>query len=270
MIFVAVFILLFQLSSVFAQSFNFDFRYPSRYGYGPVSGISGAITTALNIVFGGIVEPIFNTLQFNFYGATKLALWIVLYMLFSAVLKKYFDKMNMQKKFSKIISAILALFSVVFIPTQTLDFLFRDLLGGFVGFLLLAAIVALPIYLLTKWSREHSDDRGINLFTALMFLVLVLVLTELNNQFVYAFNYGFVQSLTSLIVSFGVIVALILCIHRAYLGFRREGGNEETERHEVREERDELEGVKGLANNLVGLVNNLRQNIHNVSRAWQK
>ena len=256
-----VFSILFQLSGVFAQSFGF--RYNQGYGS---TGVSSAISNVFDIIFGGIVGPFFDAINFNFYGATKLALWIILYLLLSHGLKKVLGKDGMHNKFSKVIAAIIALLSVAFISPNLLDLVFRDILGGLVGFLLLAAAVALPIYYLFKWSSDNADNRAVNLLSALMFFLLIIVFSELNNQFMSVFNYGFMQTITSLLLAFGVITALILCIQRAYLGFKGMGGNSEA--HEERrpaEREDEFAEVKSLANNLIGAVNNLRQNIHNVS-----
>jgi len=208
-----------------AQGFGFDFRYGgSRSGY-VSSGVAGAITSALDIIFGGVIGPIFDAIEFNFYGATKLALWIILYLIFSNIFKNYFSKKGIHNKFSKIIAAIMALFSVVFIPINVLDLVFRNMLGGLVGILLLAAVIGFPLYYLFKWSRDNKDDRAVNLVSALLFFLLMIVFSQLNNQFVYAFRYGLVQSITSLAVSFGILFALIMCIHRAYLGFKGIAGN---------------------------------------------
>ena len=145
-------LLLFLLSvSVFAQDFGFDFQFGRRSGtgygggYGAGSSISNAISSALDTIFGGILGPFFDAIRFNFYSAVKLALIIVLYLVFSTVFKNFFGSRGMHPKFAKVIAAILALFSVVFIPESLLDLVFRDLLSGFVGYLLLAAVVVLPL-----------------------------------------------------------------------------------------------------------------------------
>ena len=260
---------LFLLSvSVFAQNFGFDFQFgkrsaPSR-GYGTGSGVSNAISSALDTIFGGILGPFFDAIRFNFYSAVKLSLIIVLYLVFSNVFKTFFGSRGMHPKFAKVIGAILALFSVVFIPENLLDLVFRDLLSGFVGYLLLASVVAVPLYYLFKWSRDNKEDRAVNLVSAFLFFTLVIVFSELHNQFVYTLNYGFVQTLSSLTITFGIIFALVLFIHRLYMGFKgREGGEGREERG--REERDEYESEKSAAQRLISLANELRQHIHQVS-----
>ncbi len=273
--FVLVFILCLLSIDVFAQDFGFDFQFgrrsaPAGGGFGAGSGVSNAISTALDIVFGGIVGPIFNAIEFNFYSAVKLALILVLYLVFSNIFKNFFGNRGMHPKFAKVIAAILALFSVVFIPEHLLDILFRDLLGGGVGFLLLAAAVAFPIYYLYKWSADNKDNKAVNLVSALLFFILIIVFSELHDQFVYAFNYGFIQTLTSLIVTFGIILALILFVHRLYMGFKEteEGKREKEEKIEKKrrmEEKDEYENAKGLASQLIGSLNNVREHIHNLS-----
>lgn len=263
---------LFLLSvSVLAQDFGFDFQFgkrsaPSR-GYGTGSGVSNAISSALDIVFGGILGPFFDAIRFNFYSAVKLALIIVLYLVFSTVFKTFFGSKGMHPKFAKVIGAILALFSVVFIPESLLDLVFRDLLSGFVGYLLLAAVVALPLYYLFKWSRDNKDDRAVNLVSAFLFFTLIIVFSELHNQFVYTFNYGFVQTLTSLTITFGIIFALVLFIHRLYMGFKGLGGGGEREEEGERIERDEYGSEKSAAQRLISSANELRHHIHQVSDA---
>lgn len=265
--FALVFFLCLLSINVFAQSFGFDFQYGRRSGgFGTGNSISNAISSALDVVFGGIVGPVFDAIRFNFYGATKLALWIVLYLIFSNVFKKFFGGRGMHDKFSKIIAAILALFSVAFIPERLLDLVFRDLLGGLVGALLLIAAIGLPLYFLFKWGRDHPDDRAVNLISALLFFLLLIIFAELHDLFVNAFNYGFIQSLTSLIVIFGIIFALIMMIHRLYLGFKKHGGERGEERAERNvEERDEFENEKSSAQRLINLTNELRQHIHQIS-----
>lgn len=252
---------------IFAQGFGFDFQYGgSRSGY-VSSGVAGAITSALDIIFGGVVGPLFDAIEFNFYGATKLALWIILYLIFSNIFKNYFSKKGMHNKFSKVIAAIMALFSVVFIPASVLDLVFRDMLGGLVGILLLAAVIGFPLYYLFKWSRENREDRAVNLVSALLFFLLMIVFSQLNNQFVFAFTNGLVQSITSLAVSFGILFALIMCIHRAYLGFKGIGGGssradaEESER--PRE--DKFKEAKALAQQAVRQLNLMGQSIDSLS-----
>ncbi len=264
-------LLLFLLSvSVLAQDFGFDFQFgkrsaPSR-GYGSGTSISNAISSALDTIFGGILGPFFDAIRFNFYSAVKLALIIVLYLVFSTVFKTFFGSKGMHPKFAKVIGAILALFSVVFVPESLLDLIFRDLLSGFVGFLLLAAVVALPLYYLFTWSRDNKDDKAVNLVSAFLFFALVIVFSELHNQFVYSFNYGFVQTLSSLTITFGVIFALVLFIHRLYMGLKGgEGGERDPSREEGREERDEFESEKSSAQRLISSANEIRQHIHRVS-----
>ena len=267
----ALVLLIFLLSvNVFAQSFGFDFQYGRRTGgFGAGSSVSNAISSALDLIFGGIVNPIFDSVRFNFYGATKLALWIILYLIFANIFKKFFGGRGMHDKFSKIIAAILALFSVAFIPERLLDLAFRDLLGGLVGFLLLAAAVGLPLYFLYKWGKDHPEDRTVNLVSALVFFLLVIVFTELHDQFVNAFNYGFVQSLSSLVVIFSIIFALIMFIQRLYLGLKGLGGREaraeEQERH--REEADEISGVRDTVLNTIALSNEIIEQLHNTGNA---
>ena len=274
-------LLLFLLSvSVFAQDFGFDFQFGRRSGtgygggYGAGSSISNAISSALDTIFGGILGPFFDAIRFNFYSAVKLALIIVLYLVFSTVFKNFFGSRGMHPKFAKVIAAILALFSVVFIPESLLDLVFRDLLSGFVGYLLLAAVVVLPLYLIFKWSRDNKEDRAVNLVSAFLFFALIIVFSELHNQFIYALNYGLVQTLSSLTITFGVIFALVLFVHRLYLGFKGEEGGErehsrersrEESRDENREERDEFEREKSSAQRLISIANDLRQNIHHIS-----
>lgn len=252
---------------IFAQGFGFDFQYGgSRSGY-VSSGVAGAITSALDIIFGGVVGPLFDAIEFNFYGATKLALWIILYLIFSNIFKNYFSKKGMHNKFSKVIAAIMALFSVVFIPASVLDLVFRDMLGGLVGILLLAAVIGFPLYYLFKWSRENREDRAVNLVSALLFFLFMIVFSQLNNQFVFAFTNGLVQSITSLVISFGILFALIMCIHRAYLGFKGIGGGssradaEESER--LRE--DKFKEAKALAQQAVRQLNLMGQSIDSLS-----
>ena len=162
--------------NVLAQDFGFDFQFgkrsaPARGGYGAGSGVSNAISSTLDIIFGGIVGPIFNAIEFNFYSAVKLALILVLYLVFSNIFKNFFGSQKMHPKFAKIIAAILSLFSVVFIPEHLLDILFRDLLSGGVGFLLLAAAIAFPLYYLFKWSADNKDNKAVNLVSALLFSI---------------------------------------------------------------------------------------------------
>ena len=265
--FALVFFLCLLSINVFAQSFGFDFQFGRRTsGFGAGSSVSNAIGSALDLIFGGIVGPVFDAVRFNFYGAVKLALWIVLYLIFSNVFKNFFGGRGMHPKFAKVIAAILALFSVVFIPETLLDLIFRDLLGGLIGLLLLVAVVALPLYYLFKWGRENKEDRAVNLISGFLFFLLMIVFSELHNQFVYAFNYGWIQSLSSLIVTFGIIFALVMFIHRLYLGFKKQDGErrEEGREREV-EERDEFEGAKGHAQQLIGNLNNIREHIHSLS-----
>ncbi|MEK6856922.1 MAG: hypothetical protein AABX49_02820 [Nanoarchaeota archaeon] len=268
--------------NVLAQDFGFDFQFgkrsaPARGGYGAGSGVSNAISSTLDIIFGGIVGPIFNAIEFNFYSAVKLALILVLYLVFSNIFKNFFGSQKMHPKFAKIIAAILSLFSVVFIPEHLLDILFRDLLSGGVGFLLLAAAIAFPLYYLFKWSADNKDNKAVNLVSALLFFILIIVFSELHDQFVYAFNYGFIQTLTSLVVTFGIIIALILFIHRLYMGFKeteeqkreneeKEGRKEgRKEKKRMMEEKDEYETAKGHASQLVGNLNVIREHIHSLS-----
>lgn len=259
-------LLVFLLSiDVFAQGFGFDFQYGRRpAGFGAGSSISNAIGSALDLVFGGIIRPVFDAVRFNFYGAVKLALWIVLYLIFSNVFKNFFGGRGMHPKFAKVIAAIIALFSVVFIPETLLDLIFRDLLSGFVGYLLLAAVIGLPLYYLFKWSRDNKEDRAVNLVSAFLFFVLILVFSELNNQFVYAFNYGFVQSLTSLTVTFGVLFALIMFIHRLYLGLKGLGG-QKREGEEEKPKEDKFREAKALAQQAIRQLDNYGEHIDNLS-----
>ena len=263
----ALVLLIFLLSvNVFAQSFGFDFQYGRRAGgFGVGSSVSNAISSALDLIFGGIVNPIFDSVRFNFYGATKLALWIVLYLIFANTFKNFFGGRGMSPKFAKIIAAILALFSIAFIPERLLDLVFRDLLGGLVGFLLLAAAVGLPSYFLYKWGKDHPENRGVNLISALVFFLLIIIFTELHDQFVNAFNYGFVQSLSSLAVIFSIIFALIMFIQRLYLGLKGLGGKEdEAEKQEKhREEADEISGVRDTVLNTIALSNEIIEQLHN-------
>lgn len=264
-----VVLFLFLLSvSAFAQDFGFDFQFgkrsaPSR-GYGTGSGVSNAISSALDIVFGGILGPFFDAIRFNFYSAVKLALIIVLYLVFSTVFKTFFGSKGMHPKFAKVIGAILALFSVVFIPESLLDLVFRDLLSGFVGYLLLAAVVALPLYYLFKWSRDNKDDRAVNLVSAFLFFALIIVFSELHNQFVYTFNYGFVQTLTSLTITFGIIFALVLFVHRLYMGFKGREGEEREEKKEKPKE-DRFRDAKSVAQHIIGQLDRFGGHIDNLS-----
>ncbi|MBI2507880.1 hypothetical protein HYV89_02905 [Candidatus Woesearchaeota archaeon] len=261
----ALILLIFLLGvDAYAQSFGFDFQYGRRAsGFGARSGVSNAISSALDLILGGIVNPIFDSIKFNFYGATRLALWIILYLIFANVFKKFFSGKGMHDKFSKIIAAILALFSVAFIPERLLDLVFRDLLGGLIGFLLLAAAVGLPSYFLYKWSKDHPEDRAVNLVSALLFFLLLIVFTELHDQFVNALNYGFVQSVTSLMVIFAIIFALIMMIHRLYMGFKKKDGEAEVREEGPAEERDELGNIRETVRNTISLSNEIIEQLHN-------
>ena len=66
------------------QGGGFDFGF----GRSRASGFSNIISSTLDLIFGGVIQPIFDYVNFsNFTVAVKLALWIVLFMLFSTIFK---------------------------------------------------------------------------------------------------------------------------------------------------------------------------------------
>jgi len=261
LIFVVLSLFLTQINSVFAQSFNFG-----RGSSG--TGVYNAISNALDIIFGGIVRPIFDSISFNnFEAAVKIALWVILFIIFSHLIKGYLKKSKMSDKsaakFSKVIGAIVALLSVAFVPERILEVVFRDFLGGLIGFLLVALVTIYPLYLLYDFSK--GGDKAQNLVAAAGFLLMLIFLPYVHDELIFAFSFGVMQTLSSLMITFGIVAAVILMIHRLVQGFKGEGGDEEEDRGEEprqqRELRDELEGVKALANQTIEMTEQARSHM---------
>lgn len=273
LIFVAAFILLFQLSSVFAQSFNFDFRYGGSSG-----SVYNSISRALDIIFGSIIRPIFEAIAFNnFEMSVRVALWIILFIIFSHMLKEFLSGRKMDersaKKFSKVIGAIIALLGVAFIPLRLLEVVFRNFLGGLAGYFLILAVVLWPLYQLYKFSK--SADKAANLAAALGFLLMTLILSYLHDEFIYAFDYGMMQNIASLTVTFGIVASVILMIHRLIKGFRSENGNREDQHYARRQaernrersqQNEERAPIIATGNNVIEDMEKMAGGIHNLSR----
>ena len=256
-----IFLVMFVLLSVnvVAQGFGFDFGF----GRSRASGFSNIISSTLDLIFGGVIQPIFDYVNFsNFTVAVKLALWIVLFMLFSTIFKGYFK--NMPTKFSKIIAAIIAFFGVAFIPEQLLQVLFRDFLSGAVGYLLFFAFIFFPLYWLYKWSKD-SDDRAVNLVAAAGFFLMMLFISYLDSQLLYSFNYGVMQNLASLTVVFGVLGSLILFIHRLVQGLKGVGGGASAVSPRERVEDDGGGDAKAMAGRAEQTAQEMLNNIRELS-----
>jgi hypothetical protein len=231
-------------------------------GYGRSSGFSNIITDTLDFIFGGIVEPLMDAIRFdNFHAAIKLALWVILYILFAWLLGNYFGD-KVPKKLSKVIAAILGILGVVFIPERLLEVLFKDLLGGLVGYLLFALFIVLPMYWLYKWS-QGSENRTVNLVSAGGFFLMLNFITYLNREVVFEFGYGIMQNLASTTVMLSTLAALIFFFSRLFNGFKGKGGDERPK--EKKKEEDKFAGAKALANKLVSELNQIGENLDQLS-----
>jgi|TARA_Y100000310_G_scaffold231700_1_gene234381 hypothetical protein len=253
----SIFVFLVLNVSVLAQGL---FDYGRGFG-GRSSGFSNLITDTLDFIFGGIVEPLMDAVRFNnFHAAIKLALWIILYIVLAWLAGNYFGD-KVPKKLSKVIAVIAAFMGVVFIPERLLEVLFRDLLGGLVGYLLFTLFIVLPIYWLYKWSKD-SENRTVNLVSAGGFFLMMNFITYLNREVVFEFNYGIMHNLASTTVMLGTLAALIFFFHRLFKGLKSKGGDETPTK---KKEEDKFAGAKALANKLVNELNKIGEHLDQLS-----
>lgn len=202
--------------------------------YGSFGRITDLLNTVNQFIFHDILErTIIGSFIVYSDVMIRLVIFIILYLIISSIplwIKSAESQRGLVKheKYAKVISALIALITAVFIPQEVIYTIFGTpltpgLFGGVLGLIFWGIAIFLPIYLLFLGLR-HTEDRFSKFLVGFLFFGWLLVIGAVETRITVL---AYFIDLWGILIAFGSLSCIVGFFWGIWTGFTGKGSSNE-------------------------------------------